>query len=60
MSLLDWEKTLNTAINKTTALQRVITQRQSWMIMHTDYRRPLPTFATTISAVGCISIYAAE
>ncbi|MGH3405398.1 MAG: transposase family protein [Streptosporangiaceae bacterium] len=43
--LLDWEKQFNTQINKT------------WRIMHTDYRRPLDTFETTISAVVGLHFY---
>ena len=30
---------------------------QYWTIMHTDYRRPLNTFATTISAVVALHFY---
>jgi hypothetical protein len=38
-----------------------ISVRETWRIMHTDYRRPLNTFATTISAVvGLYSIYLPE
>jgi len=32
-------------------IERVIADFKTWRIMHTDYRRPLATFATTISAV---------
>ncbi len=32
-------------------IERVIANFKTWRIMHTDYRRPIDTFATTISAV---------
>ena len=32
-------------------IEQVIANVTTWRIMHTDYRRPLDTFATTISAV---------
>jgi hypothetical protein len=51
--LLDWQKTFNTAINKTRAvIEQVISHIKNWRILHTDYRRPLGTFPTTISAVA--------
>lgn len=50
--LLDWEKEFNKQVNKIRAVvERVIADFKTWRIMHTDYRRPLATFATTISAV---------
>jgi hypothetical protein len=50
--LLDWQKTFNTAISQTRAVvERVIANLKNWRILHTDYRRPLDTFGTTISAV---------
>lgn len=50
--LLDWEKEFNKQVNKIRAvIERVIAGFKTWRIMHTDYRRPLETFATTISAV---------
>jgi len=50
--LLDWEKEFNKQVNKIRAMvERVIADFKTWRIMHTDYRRPLATFATTISAV---------
>lgn len=48
--LLDLEKELNKQVNKIRALK-------NWRILHTDYRRPLPTFATTISAVVALHFY---
>jgi DDE superfamily endonuclease/Helix-turn-helix of DDE superfamily endonuclease len=57
--LLDWEKDFNTAINKMRAtVERVIANFKNWRILHTDYRRPLDTFATTISAVIGLHFYA--
>ena len=54
--LLHWEKEFNTVINRTRAVvERVIANFKNWRILHTDYRRPLDTFATTISAaIGLI------
>ena len=50
--LLAWEKEFNKQVNKIRAVvERVIADFKTWRIMHTDYRRPLATFATTISAV---------
>ena len=57
VELLDWQKAFNTAINQTRAVvERVIANLKTWRILHTDYRRPLGTFDTTISALsGCSS-----
>ncbi len=50
--LLDWEKEFNTAVNRVRyVVERAIANFKTWRIMHTDYRRPLATFAQTISAV---------
>ena len=50
--LLDWEKEFNTQVNKIRYLiEQVIANFKTWRIIHTDYRRPLDTFDTTISAV---------
>jgi hypothetical protein len=50
--LLDWEKEFNARVNKIRyVIEQVIANFKTWRIMHTDYRRPLATFATTISAV---------
>jgi hypothetical protein len=57
--LLDWEKEFSTAVNKIRyVIERVIANFKSWRIMHTDYRRPLATFTTTISAVVALHFYA--
>lgn len=56
--MLDWEKTFNTAINRIRAVvERVIANLKNWRILHTDYRRPLDTFRTTISAVIGLHFY---
>jgi hypothetical protein len=56
--LLDWEKEFNTAINRIRAVvERVIANFKNWRILHTDYRRPLDTFATTISAAIGLMFY---
>ena len=58
VKLLDWQKTFNTAINKTRAVvEQVIANLKTWRILHTDYRRPLDTFKTTISAVIGLRFY---
>ena len=46
--LLDWEKEFNTQVNK---IRWVIAHLKTWRILDTDYRRPIDTFRTTISAV---------
>ncbi|MDQ3402066.1 MAG: transposase, partial [Actinomycetota bacterium] len=35
-----------------------IANLKTWRILHTDYRRPLATFDTTISAVIALYFYA--
>ena len=58
IELLDWQKAFNTAINQTRAVvERVIANLKTWRILHTDYRRPLGTFDTTISAVIGLQFY---
>jgi hypothetical protein len=57
--LLDWEKEFNTQINKIRwVIEQVIANFKTWRIMHTDYRRPIETFITTISAVISLHFYA--
>jgi len=56
--LLDWEKEFNTAINKIRwRIEQTIANLKTWRILHTDYRRPLATFADTISAVIGLQFY---
>jgi hypothetical protein len=58
--LLDWEKKFNTQVNKIRyVIEQIIANFKTWRIMHTDYRRPLATFATTISAVVGLHFYRA-
>ena len=58
--LLDWEKEFNTQINKIRyIIEQVIANFKTWRILHTDYRRPLATFAETISTVIALQFYAA-
>jgi hypothetical protein len=38
-------------------IEQVISHFKNWTIMHTDYRRPLGTFSTTISAVVGLHFY---
>jgi hypothetical protein len=50
--LLPWEKEFNKQVNKIRAVvERVIAGFKTGRIIHADYRRPLATFAATISAV---------
>jgi hypothetical protein len=59
--LLDWEKEFNTAVNKIRyRIERTIANIKTWRILHVDYRRPLTTFATTISAVVALEFYRAS
>jgi hypothetical protein len=39
---------------------QAIADLKTWRIMHADYRRPLATFTTTISAVIALHFYAAS
>jgi hypothetical protein len=57
--LLDWENEFNTQINKIRwVIEQVIANFKTWRILHTDYRRPVATFATTISTVVALHFYA--
>ena len=56
--LLDWQKEYNSQVNKIRwMIEQVISHFKNWTIMHTDYRRPLKTFATTISAAVGLHFY---
>jgi hypothetical protein len=56
--LLEWEKEFNTAINRIRwKIEQTIANLKTWRILHTDYRRPLATFADTISAVIGLQFY---
>lgn len=58
--LLEWEKEFNIALNKIRwKIEQVIANVKTWRILHTDYRRPLATFAETISAVIGLQFYQA-
>jgi hypothetical protein len=60
-SLLGWEKEFNKQVNKIRyVIEQVIANFKTWRIMHTDYRRPLATFTTTISTVIALHFYAAS
>jgi hypothetical protein len=57
--LLDWEKEFNKQVNGIRyVIEQAIANLKTWRIMHTDYRRPLATFATTISTVIALHLYA--
>jgi len=59
--LLDWEKEFNKQVNKIRyVIEQVIANFKTWRIMHTDYRRPIATFATTISTVIALHFYSAS
>jgi DDE superfamily endonuclease len=56
--LLDWQKEYNSEVNKIRwMIEQVISHFKNWTIVHTDYRRPLKTFETTISAVVGLHFY---
>jgi len=56
--LLDWQKEFNTQVNKIRwVIEHIIANFKTWRIMHTDYRRPVETFTTTISAVIGLHFY---
>jgi len=56
--LLSWQKEFNTQVNKIRwVIEQTISHFKNWRIMHTDYRRPIDTFATTISAVIGLHFY---
>lgn len=38
-------------------IEQVIANFKTWRTMHTDYRRPIETFAETISAVIGLEFY---
>jgi hypothetical protein len=58
--LLPWEKKFNTDVARFRwVIEQVISHFKNWTIMHTDYRRPLKTFETTISAVTALHFYRA-
>ena len=49
--LLDWQKEFNAQVNRLRApVERAIAHLKSWRILHTDYRRPLRTYATSYQA----------
>ena len=51
-ALTDEEKAFNASVNKLRyVVERAIGNLKAWRIFHTDYRRPVATFAETISAV---------
>jgi hypothetical protein len=56
--LLDLQKEYNSQVNKISwMIEQAISHFKNWTIMHTDYRRSLKTFKTTISAVIGLHFY---
>jgi DDE superfamily endonuclease len=56
--LLDWEIEFNRDINRIRYLiERTIANLKTWRILHTDYRRPLASFTTTIATVIALHFY---
>ena len=52
------QKTFNSAINSIRAvIERVIAHLKNWRILQTDYRRPIDSFPTTISAAVGLQFY---
>ena len=57
-SLLDWEKKFNKAVGSIRyRIERTIANLKTWRILHIDYRRPLASFAETISTVIALEFY---
>jgi len=55
---LGWQKEFNTAVNRIRyVVEQVIAHFKTWRIIHIDYRRPIDTFAMTISAVIGLNFY---
>lgn len=56
--LLDWQKEFNAAINKMRyVIEQAIANFKTWRCMHTDYRRPLRTYATAFRAVRALHFF---
>jgi hypothetical protein len=56
--LLAWQKEYNAEVNKIRwMIEQAISHFKNWTIMHTDYRRPLKTFVTAISAIVSLHFY---
>ena len=56
--LLDWEKEFNKQVGRIRyRIEQAIANLKTWRILHTDYRRPLASFAETISAVIALEFY---
>lgn len=56
--LRDDQRDFNKTVNALRAVvEHVISHLKNWAILHTDYRRPLNTFKTTIAAVTALHFY---
>lgn len=56
--LADCERRFNKQVNSIrAAVERAIAELKTWRILHTDYRRPLDTFAQTLTAVTGLDFY---
>jgi hypothetical protein len=56
--LSEWQKEYNTQVNKMRwKIEQVISHLKNWKILSSDYRRPIQTFAATISAVIGLQFY---
>ena len=56
--LLDWQKEFNAEVDSIRwVIERAIAHVKNWRIMHADSRRPINTFATTISAAVGLQLY---
>jgi len=56
--LLDWQKEYNSQVNKIRwKIEQVISHLKNWKILSVGYRRPIETFALTISAVIGLQFY---
>jgi DDE superfamily endonuclease len=56
--LLDWEKKFNHNVGAVRyQIERTIANLKTWRILHTDYRRPIHTFAQTITTTIALQFY---
>ena len=56
--LLDWEIEFNKQVNKIRyRIEQTIANLKTWRILHTDYRRPLSSFAQTKTTVVALQFY---
>jgi hypothetical protein len=56
--LLDWQHEFNTDVNRRRyVVERAIANFKVWRALHTDYRRPLPTYKTAFTAIRALYFF---